>query len=206
MLSVVLWAAEQIARGEEPRAQPSSPLVYRPVEALPRQDVRPVARERGREREREREMGKELWDADRKPPSLGNMATTHQQNVSIVCRDPLTRDAAGRQPVRHLHTCNPVFFTLLLHFWFNDLQSSPCTGWIIQGHSRTRRRDEVTWLASPWQTDGCRAACHGRHGQGAPLRRRGQDAKPCRTPRREGRQGCCAHRCLDALRGRWPPR
>ena len=48
-MSVVLWAAEQIARGEEPRAQPSSPLVYRPVEALPRQDVRPVARERGRE-------------------------------------------------------------------------------------------------------------------------------------------------------------
>ena len=104
-MSVVLWAAEQIARGEEPRAQPSSPLVYRPVEALPRQDVRPVARERGRGGKREREMGKELWDADREPPSLGNMAITHQQNVSIVCRDPLTRDAAGRQPVRHLHTC-----------------------------------------------------------------------------------------------------
>ena len=57
MLSVVLWAAEQIARGEEPRAQPSSPLVYRPVEALPRRDVRPVARERGRERERRRAKG-----------------------------------------------------------------------------------------------------------------------------------------------------
>ena len=57
-MSVVLWAAEQIARGEEPRAQPSSPLVYRPVEALPRRDVRPVARERGREREREK---KDRW-------------------------------------------------------------------------------------------------------------------------------------------------
>ena len=30
------------------------------------------------------------------------------------------RDAADRQPVRHLYTCNPVFFALLLHFWFKS--------------------------------------------------------------------------------------
>ena len=110
-----------------------------------------------------------------------------------------------------LHFFAPTrFFTLLLHFWFNDLQSSPCTAGSSNGIQRTRRRDEVSWLASQRQTDCCRAACHGRHGQGAPLRRGGQDAKPCRTPRRtprrEGRQGRRAHRCLDALRGRWPPR
>ena len=83
MLSVVLWAAEQIARGEEPRAQPSSPLVYRPVEALPRRDVRPVARERGRERERRTEGPAQSTERERErkdraqPAAISLVFPTH---------------------------------------------------------------------------------------------------------------------------------